>query len=95
MLLSNGMKIVEIYLADNQRVKTFIFSNPFLSTAKAQIHALKLFVKRRWIANYNLNTKILKYMRIFTLSIPKGLFGVFNSSKKMNEKMQKLDLTVL
>ena len=88
MLLSNGMKIVELYLAVNQHVKIFIFSNPFLSTAKVQIHVLKLSAKRRWIANYNLNAKILKYMGIFTLSIPKGqiisrgLFGVFNSSKK-------------
>ena len=51
MLLSNGMKIVELYLAVNQHVKTFIFSNPFLSTAKVLIRALKLFARMRWIVN--------------------------------------------
>ena len=63
MPLLNGMKIVELYLAVNQHVKTFIFSNLFLFTAKAQIHALKLFVRMRWIVNCNLNTKILKYTK--------------------------------
>ena len=51
MPLLNGMKIVELYLAVNQHVKTFIFSNPFLSTAKVLIRALKLFARMRWIVN--------------------------------------------
>ena len=45
------MKTAELYLAVNQHVKTFKFSNPFLSTAKVQIRALKLFTWRRWIVN--------------------------------------------
>ena len=57
MPLLNGMKIVELYLAVNQHVKTFIFSNPFLSTAKVQIRALKLFVRMRWIVNCKLQSE--------------------------------------
>ena len=57
MPLLNGMKIVELYLAVNQHVKTFMFSNPFLSTAKVLIHALKLFVRMRWIVNCKLQSE--------------------------------------
>ena len=57
MPLLNGMKIVELYLAVNQHVKTFIFSNPFLSTAKVQIRALKLFARMRWIVNCKLQSE--------------------------------------
>ena len=57
MPLLNGMKIVELYLAVNQHVKTFIFSNPFLSTAKVLIRALKLFARMRWIVNCKLQSE--------------------------------------